>query len=154
VQSGFWGGMAISRLIAGLVTPRLSFTQLKYTLHGLLAVALSMVLLILFVQSVIENAISAAVVGLVFGPMFPSALVLANDILPEEIHVISMNLLCGFANLGSSMFPFITGTVANLKGPRVIMIVTCCQVFVLLSVWFLFPSRVPNSGRRSTKPRL
>ncbi len=50
-------------------------------------------LLILLVQSVIENAISAAIVGLVLGPMFPSTLVLATDILPEEIHVISLNLL-------------------------------------------------------------
>ncbi|KLO20535.1 MFS general substrate transporter [Schizopora paradoxa] len=148
VQSGFWGGMAISRFITGFVTPRLSFTQLKYTLHGLLAVALAMNLLILFVRSVVENAISAAVVGLVFGPMFPSALVLASDILPEEIHVISLNLLCGFGNLGSSMFPFITGTLANIKGPRVIIYVTSCQVVVLLFSWFFFPSRVPQSSRR------
>lgn len=87
---------------------------------------------------------------------------------PLVEHLNDGRIRCGFGNLGSctfrircsqkpgtdyfapvlAMFPFITGTLANLKGPRVIIYVTCCQVVVLVVSWFFFPSRVPNAGRR------
>lgn len=52
-----------------------------------------MTILIWFVDSTIENALSSAVVGLMYGPIFPGTLGLCNDILPRDVHMVSMAIL-------------------------------------------------------------
>ncbi|KAH8120553.1 MFS general substrate transporter [Phellopilus nigrolimitatus] len=133
VTSGFWGGMAISRFTTGIVSPYLNFTQ---------PVALSMHLLIWFVNSVLENAISTAIIGLLYGPVYPSVLALAVDMLPREAHMITMAIISGFSNLGSSIFPFIVGAMSNLQGPRVLVYMTVAQTATLIVLWALFPKTV------------
>lgn len=84
-------------------------------------------LCIWLVHSVFENALSASIVGLMYGPIFPSVLALAADLLPQSVHMITMAVLCvstlaklllaslipcsscsylrcGFANLGACTF--------------------------------------------------
>ena len=53
-----------------------------------------MQLLIWFVNSNIENAFSTAIIGLAYGPVFPASLTLANDILPPDIHMVTMAIMC------------------------------------------------------------
>jgi hypothetical protein len=52
-----------------------------------------MQLLIWFVNSNIQNAFSTGIVGLVYGPVFPASLTLANDTLPPDIHMLSMAIM-------------------------------------------------------------
>ena len=56
-------------------------------------IAFSMTMLLWFVDSTIENALSSAVVGLVFGPIFAGTLGLCNDVLPKDVHMVSMAIL-------------------------------------------------------------
>lgn len=56
-------------------------------------VALVMHILIWFVRSFVENAFSTAVIGAVYGPIFPSNLSLANDVLPSKLHMVSMAVM-------------------------------------------------------------
>ena len=53
-----------------------------------------MQLLIWFVNSNIQNAFSTAIIGLAYGPVFPASLTLANDILPPDIRMVSMAIMC------------------------------------------------------------
>ena len=53
-----------------------------------------MQLLIWFVNSNIQNAFSTGIIGLAYGPVFPASLTLANDILPPNIHMVSMAIMC------------------------------------------------------------
>lgn len=50
-------------------------------------------LLIWFINSIFENAFSTAIVGLVYGPIFPSVLALAGDLLPKEVHMVAMAVM-------------------------------------------------------------
>ena len=50
-------------------------------------------LLIWLVPSCIENAISAAVVGLVYGPIYPANIAIARDLLPTEVHLVSLAIV-------------------------------------------------------------
>ena len=50
-------------------------------------------LLIWFVPSFIENAVSAAVVGLVYGPIYPANIGIARDLLPAEVHLVSLAIV-------------------------------------------------------------
>jgi fucose permease len=56
-------------------------------------IALTMHLLIRFIPSVVANAVSVSMVGLAFGPLFPSAMNMLSDILPAEQHLVGMALL-------------------------------------------------------------
>jgi len=49
-----------------------------------------MQLQIWFVNSNVENAVATSVIGLVYGPVFPACLTLANVILPSEVRMVSM----------------------------------------------------------------
>ena len=50
-------------------------------------------LTIWFVDSVFVNALCTAVVGLVYGPIFPSVLALVTDLIPTRVHTISMAVM-------------------------------------------------------------
>ncbi|EGO03178.1 hypothetical protein SERLA73DRAFT_101296 [Serpula lacrymans var. lacrymans S7.3] len=150
VSSGFWGGMAISRLTWGYITPITTYTQRKYIIHGCIALALCMHLLIWFIHSDIANSLSAAVVGLCYGPIFPSTLDLANGVLPEDVHMVSMAIISSFASFGSSLFPFITGLLSNIFGVQVLTYVTVAQTATMFLVWFLFPSSPPHTRASTT----
>ena len=50
-------------------------------------------LLIWFVPSFVENAFSTAVVGFVYGPIYPSNLGTARDLLPPEVHLVSLAIV-------------------------------------------------------------
>ena len=50
-------------------------------------------LLIWFVPSCIENAVSASIVGLVYGPIYPANIGIARDLLPPEVHLVSLAIV-------------------------------------------------------------
>ncbi|KAJ8487811.1 hypothetical protein ONZ45_g14197 [Pleurotus djamor] len=153
VTSGFWGGITVGRLIWGRYGSRLNFTQRKYVVLVLLgsfqlviALALVMQLLTWFVNSNVGNAFFTAIIGMVFGPLFPACLGLAGDLLPPEVHMVSMGLISAFASLGASIFPFITGIIASMKGMHILSYVTVAQSATLVILWCLFPSRAPRKN--------
>ncbi|KDQ54735.1 hypothetical protein JAAARDRAFT_692970, partial [Jaapia argillacea MUCL 33604] len=152
VVSGFWGGQVISRFAWGYASPRLSFTTRKYILHGCLFIAFAMNILIWFINSTVENALSTSIIGLVYGPIFPGTLGLSNDILPEDVHMISMAIMSAFSSFGAAIFPFITGLLATKKGAQTLTYMTVAQTVALATIWFLFPSRIPR--RLQTSRRL
>ncbi|KAJ8702917.1 hypothetical protein PTI98_001589 [Pleurotus ostreatus] len=164
VTSGFWGGITVGRLLWGRYNYKITFTRRKYIILALLyvphlvvtqpfayttwnpdvLVALVMQLLIWFVNSNAGNAFSASMIGVVYGPMFPACLALANDLLPHEVHMVSMGIISAFASLGASLFPFFTGTIATVKGMQTLSYMTVAQGVVLIGIWYLFPSLAPR----------
>ncbi|KAJ3560974.1 hypothetical protein NP233_g10486 [Leucocoprinus birnbaumii] len=94
------------------------------------------------VQSNVQNSIATAFIGLFYGPVFPGALGMANDVLPEEVHMVSMALINAFASLGGAIFPVVTGTVLSLKGVSAFTFVTVPLAASLALLWGLFPARL------------
>ncbi|CDO72449.1 hypothetical protein BN946_scf184977.g150 [Trametes cinnabarina] len=96
VTSGFWGGMALSRFIWGYLGSFITFRRRKWIVQACIVfpvIAFAMNLLILLVPSFIENAISTAVIGTVYGPIFPANLASARDLLPAELHMVSLAIM-------------------------------------------------------------
>jgi len=52
-----------------------------------------MQLQIWFVNSNAQNAFATSVIGMVYGPVFPACLSLANDLLPSEVRLVSMGIM-------------------------------------------------------------
>ncbi|OCH96576.1 MFS general substrate transporter [Obba rivulosa] len=141
VTSGFWGGMAISRLVWGYASPMITFRQRKYIIHGCILLAMCMHLCIWFVRSFVENAFSAAMVGVAYGPIFPGNLAQATETLPQELHLVSLAIISAFASFGAALFPFITGTLSNIEGAHILPYVTVAQTATMFCLWCFFPSR-------------
>jgi fucose permease len=58
-----------------------------------LVLGLILQVLVWVVQSDVQNSIATGFIGLFYGPVFPAALAMANDVLPEEVHMVSMALM-------------------------------------------------------------
>ncbi|PPQ90444.1 hypothetical protein CVT25_014962 [Psilocybe cyanescens] len=107
-------------------------------------IGLTMQVLIWTVDSNLANSISTSVIGLVYGPVFPASLTLANDILSLEVRMISMALISASASFGSALFPFIAGTVSSLEGVRTLPYITVPLAATLACFWALFPSKLSS----------
>ncbi|KAI0343924.1 MFS general substrate transporter [Trametopsis cervina] len=145
VTSGFWGGETVSRFVWGYFNTRITSKQRKYiVLVCMYVLALVFQLTIWFVDSFVENAIATAFLGVVYGPIFVAALALVNDLLPADLHMMSMQIGASCASFGSALYPFITGTIMNYKGPKTLVYVIVSQATVLLLIWSLLPSKPRN----------
>ncbi|CAA7264720.1 unnamed protein product [Cyclocybe aegerita] len=161
VTSGFWGGITVGRLVWGHYTPKLTYTQRKWVIEGCIGkkvlhrsqtashffvavMGLIMQILIWTVNSNVQNAFATGVIGLVFGPVFPAILTLANDILPSEVRMVSMALISAAASFGAALFPFFTGLLSTMKGVHTLTYITVPLAGAITFLWALFPSRVPR----------
>ncbi|EIW64901.1 MFS general substrate transporter [Trametes versicolor FP-101664 SS1] len=145
VTSGFWGGMAISRFVWGYLGNIITFRQRKWIVQACIFVAFVMHLLILLVPSFVENAISTAVIGAVYGPIFPSNLDSARDLLPTEIHLVSLAVIAACASFGAALFPFIAGLLSTSVGANTLPYITIAQTVTMSLIWFVLPSRLPTN---------
>jgi hypothetical protein len=59
--------------------------------HTVLGLVLQV--LVWVVKSYVQNSVASGFIGLFYGPVFPAALAMTNDVLPEEVHMISMALM-------------------------------------------------------------
>ncbi|KAH9487131.1 Bypass of stop codon protein 6 [Psilocybe cubensis] len=89
------------------------------------------------------------IIGLVYGPVFPASLTLANDILPLEVRIISMALISAAASLGSALFPFVAGTILSIQGIHTLTYFTVPLAGALTFLWALFPSKPPSRPETS-----
>ncbi|KAF8807212.1 MFS general substrate transporter [Phlegmacium glaucopus] len=161
VTSGFWGGITIGRLLWGHYTAKLTYTQRKLIIQGCIrkifaeprgkiklkiypVIGLTMQLLIWFVNSNVQNAFFTSIIGLVYGPIFPAALTLANDILPPDICMVSMAFISASASFGAALFPFVAGLVSSIKGIHTLTFITVPLAIAIACLWFLFPSKIPH----------
>ncbi|KAI0359166.1 MFS general substrate transporter [Trametes cingulata] len=148
VTSGFWGGMALTRFLWGYLGHIISFRQRKWIVQACIpptAIAFTMHLLILLVPSFIENAISTAIVGAVYGPIFPANLASARDLLPAEVHLVSLAIIAACASFGAALFPFIAGLLSSTVGAHTLPYITIAQTVAMFAIWFLLPSRPPTA---------
>ncbi|KDQ12802.1 hypothetical protein BOTBODRAFT_410933 [Botryobasidium botryosum FD-172 SS1] len=145
VATGFWAGLALGRIISGYVSPYMGMRIEKHLVHVYILIAGIMQLLVWFIPSFIANSVCTAIVGLVLGPMFPTSLTLATKLLPQEVHMTALATMSSFASMGSALFPFLTGVLANAKGPYVLQPMLLGMFCVMGCLWFVFPVRIHAS---------
>ncbi|QRV86355.1 major facilitator superfamily transporter [Ceratobasidium sp. AG-Ba] len=160
VASGFWGGLALGRLCLGQASPYIGIRREKHLVHFYigtdvnicgallppteidgLGIALLMTVLVWKVPSFVGNAFCTAIIGFVLGPIFPTSLSLATKLLPAEIHMTALATMSSFASIGSALYPFVTGAIANAKGVAVLQPVMLGILSVMAGLWCLFPTR-------------
>ncbi|CAE6422347.1 unnamed protein product [Rhizoctonia solani] len=141
VASGFWGGLAVGRLLLGQMSPYIGLKREKHLVHIYIGIALLMTVLVWKVPLFVGNALCTAIVGFVLGPIFPTSLSLATKLLPAEIHMTALATMSSFASIGSALYPFVTGVLANAKGVAVLQPMMLGILSVMAGLWCFFPTR-------------
>lgn len=141
-SSGFWIGMAIGRLSLGYITDRIGVR--RATVVYLLCAMFSD-LLFAAVDTPAGSVILMALLGFFCGPLFPSAIVQLNLLLPRALHVPAVSLVASVGQVGGALLPFGLGALAQKVGIQVFEAAVFAQLAASLGIWALFP-RPPSTA--------
>ncbi|PKS08574.1 hypothetical protein jhhlp_004960 [Lomentospora prolificans] len=136
VASGFWGGLAVGRIILADITNKLGERRMifAYILIGLI-----MQLMFWFIPDVVANAVVVSLLGFVIGPFFPAGISVITKLLPKDLHIASIGFCSSIGQAGSAAFPFLTGAIASKAGVMVLQPVMVGLLVGMFILWALIP---------------
>ncbi|KAG8169824.1 hypothetical protein KVR01_000569 [Diaporthe batatas] len=152
-SSGFWIGMAVGRLLLGLVTDKVG-VRVAATVYVIIAIAAQAVVAAVDLAAV--SIVAVAVVGFFLGPLFPSGIVVLARLLPKDLHVGAVSFVASVGQLGAAFGPFAMGAMVQLLGIRTFQFFILALLVVALLIWLMFPKLPPGEtdgeGPGSTEP--
>ncbi|KAK4048968.1 hypothetical protein OIO90_005603 [Microbotryomycetes sp. JL221] len=134
VATGFWAGLTLGRAIS---TPLNNWVGEKRILYIYLGIAIGLELAIWFADSLVGNAVTVGLVGLIIGPIYPVTMSVCTKVLPRSMHASGIGFIAAF---GSALFPFITGALAQKFSPAVLQPVMVVLFSVQIGIWVFCPS--------------
>jgi len=144
VSSGFFAGLMLGRVGLLPVTKKIG-RQRAVFMYSVAVLAFQ--LTVWFVPNLIENAVAVSFVGLFLGPIYPVSINVAAAILPSWILAGAIGFIGAFGQVGSALFPFMTGAVANKYGVQVLQPMTVALTVIQTILWF-FIARSPTTTRK------
>ncbi|KAG8715778.1 hypothetical protein FRC11_000073, partial [Ceratobasidium sp. 423] len=117
VSSGFFGGLMLRRVALLWINKRIGERRVIY-LYSVIAIALQLV--IWLVPDIIGNAVAVSFVGLLLGPMFPIIMKVTSELVPKRILTGCIGWIASSGQVGSAVFPFMTGALAQKHGVKVL----------------------------------
>jgi MFS transporter, FHS family, glucose/mannose:H+ symporter len=148
VLAAYWAALMVSRMLAAKVLGRITKAQLIVSSAVL---SLGGCAILLSARSLTLLLAGTALIGLSYGPIFPTTLAIAGDRYSERAGTV-FGLLFSIALLGGMMFPWAVGQVSERASVRVGMIVPALGAagIVMLSTSVFFGERksaaLPSSG--------
>ncbi|KAK8024691.1 mfs transporter-like protein [Apiospora arundinis] len=143
-STAFGLGMAIGRLVLGLVTEKFSVRR-AVPVYIICAIAFNV--LFAFSPMAAPSSETPAVVlislvGFCLGPLFPSAIVLLVQLLPRHLHVRAVSVVALVGQVGAALLPFGLGVMAEVIGIQLLPLVVfiCLAAMLVLWGWFARPS--------------
>ncbi|TEB34190.1 MFS general substrate transporter [Coprinellus micaceus] len=144
IASGFYGGITLSRVVLVPLNRWVGERRIQFVY---IALTLAFELVIWFVPNLGVNAAMVALIGLVFGPMYPITISVAARILPRQVFLGGVGWIAGFGQAGSAAVPFITGAIAQKYGIKNLHPTVMAMLGVMTILLFLTPDRPsPNQG--------
>lgn len=152
-SSGFWIGMAVGRLLLGIVTDKVG-VRVAATVYVVIAIAAQAV--VAAVDLAVVSIVAVIVVGFFLGPLFPSGIVVLARLLPKDLHVGAVSFVASVGQLGAAFGPFAMGAMVQLLGIRTFQFFILALLVVALLIWLMFPKLPPGEtdgdGSGSTEP--
>lgn len=148
VASGFWGGIAIGRIL--LVRPLHKKVGIRKGVTVISTCAIICVLLAWIIPNVMTSAIFVSLAGLFIGPNIPLMITLTSieGLIPRKIQIITLTLMTAFGSSGGAIFPFIVGLMSQAVGTYVVLPVFVGLYSLMLILWIC----LPNIERRQKYP--
>lgn len=142
VLATFWATLMLSRLLAARILRTIGKSQFVTTL-ALLAVGGCLVLL--SARSLTLFFIGTSLLGLAYGPIFPTALAIAGDRYPQRMGTV-FGLLFSIALIGGMTFPWAVGQVSERAGVRAGMFVPALGAISILLMSIVISMRERSSN--------
>ncbi|EJU06128.1 MFS general substrate transporter [Dacryopinax primogenitus] len=137
ISSGFWRGLTVGRLALMWVNKKIDPRRVIFFYLGL---AIAMEALVCFVPWVIGDAIAIAGVGLVLGPFFPLVVGTGSQLLPRWLLAGSIGWIASVGQVGSALFPFLTGLLSQKFGIKVLQPLLVAMMASCIGLWALVPA--------------
>lgn len=138
VSSGYFGGLTLGRVVFIPLTGWIGQWNAVYA-YTLGAIALEVV--VWTVKSVVGDAVAFAFVGLLLGPIYPIVMMVVVAICPEDIQGGTIGILASMGQVGSALIPFITGGIAQHKGPWILQPFMIALMAGSLALWVFVPRK-------------
>jgi len=91
------------------------------------------------VPNIATSAVAVALLGLILGPVYPSATVVFARLLPRSVQNTAIAFISSAGSSGGALAPFITGIIASKAGTWVLHPL-CIALFGVMGImWFLLP---------------
>ena len=143
--TGFWLGLTVGRVTLGFITPMIG-ERLAVAIYIICSLGLE--LLFWLVPQFIVSAVAISLVGFFIGPLFPSTVIMATKILPQDLHVAAIGFAAAFGGGGAAVLPFAVGAIANARGVQTLQPLVLALLAVLFGIWLSLP-RIPKHLHQS-----
>jgi len=130
VLAGYWAGLMVSRMLAARVLSGIGKSQLVLSM-ALLSLGGCAVLLL--ARSLVLLFAGTALIGLSYGPIFPTTLAIAGDRYAQRAGTV-FGLLFSIALIGGMIFPWAVGQVSQRVSVRAGMIVPGLGAVVIVGL--------------------
>lgn len=144
VASGFWGGVALGRLL--LARPIHKYMGARRSVIVCSLSSIFCVILTWVIPNVITAGVFVSFAGFFVGPNYPIMVKFASDLLPRRIQIISITIYTAFGSAGGAFFPFLIGIVSQQVGAFVVLPGFIILYSLMLVLWLT----LPNKERKST----
>ncbi|KDQ58647.1 hypothetical protein JAAARDRAFT_155195 [Jaapia argillacea MUCL 33604] len=141
ISAGFFGGLMLGRVVLLWVNHKVGERRVLF-IYAILAIGLE--LIVWLVPSLIGDAITVSLVGLLLGPIYPIMMNHSSRILPRWLLTGSIGWIAGFGQAGSALLPFMTGALASKFGIGSLQPLLVSMMATMVGLWAL----VPNSQKR------
>ncbi|KAJ7927608.1 MFS general substrate transporter [Mycena leptocephala] len=136
ISSGFFGGMMVGRLALLWLNKKVGEHRVLYIYAAL---AISLELVVWFVPSLIGDAVTVSLIGVLLGPIYPIVMNHAGRVVPRWLLSGSIGWIAGFGQTGSAILPFVTGAIASKTGIRTLQPFLISMMAMLPILWALVP---------------
>ncbi len=143
--TGFWLGLTIGRVTLGFITPKIG-ERLAVSIYIICSLGLE--LLFWLVPQFIVSAVAISLVGFFIGPLFPSTVIMATKLLPQDLHVAALGFAAAIGGGGAALLPFAVGAIANARGVQTLQPIILALLVLLLGIWLSLP-RIPKHLHQS-----
>ncbi|KIO26269.1 hypothetical protein M407DRAFT_24486 [Tulasnella calospora MUT 4182] len=156
VSSAFFGGLTLGRFI---LWPLNDLAQIAFTIHRsplqlgkrraiylYMVAAAGLELVVWLLPNLITNVVAVTIVGMALGPMYPIVMNVAVEVLPKRILSGSIGYVASTRQVGSALFPFLTGLLATKRGVQVLQPWVIGLFGLMATLWLIF---MLNTRRRT-----
>jgi len=142
IVSGYWFGLMLGRLLRARVAQRVGSKRL---IEGCLVGVGVGVLLVWLVPAPATSAFGLWLTGFSLGPIFPSAIALMSDLVPERILPSAIGFLASMGCIGGALLPGLAGNLAQHIGLWSLLPYVIALTIVLLLLWLILQHRPQHS---------
>ncbi|KAK9465343.1 major facilitator superfamily domain-containing protein [Lipomyces arxii] len=139
IASGFWGGVTVGRFVLNHFLNK--FLAPRMVIYLLLGLAIMFEIVTWVLPNIIGAAVAVSLVGLVVGPMYPSAMTVLSRQLPRKLQTFSLTVITAFGSTGGALWPFITGLISQSRGTYVLHPIVISLFAGMIALWTAIPLR-------------